>query len=191
MRKRMSHVLAGCLVAGAMLLSTASQAQINLLINGDFETGDFTGWTEFGDPSFSGVDGSNPESGAFAAFFGPVGDTGGISQTITTVPGVGYHITFWLESEGDVNGNPAPNFFEFDWGGVPELILTDAPANPYTLYTFVLPATSTSTTLTFTFRNDPAFWDFDTASVIPEPGSLALVALGGALVAFVRRRRGA
>lgn len=190
MRKRTSHVLAGCLLAGAMLLSTASRADVNLLVNGGFETGDFTGWTQFGDTSFSGVDSFAPEEGVFAAFFGPI-DPGGISQTITTVPGVGYHITFWLQSEADVNGESAPNFFEFDWGGIPELILTDVPANPYTLYSFTLPATSTSTTLTFTFQNLPAFWDFDNASVIPEPGSLALVTLGGALVAFLRRRRGA
>ncbi|HUI25923.1 MAG TPA: PEP-CTERM sorting domain-containing protein [Candidatus Kryptonia bacterium] len=173
-----------------MLLSTASQAGANLLINGDFETGDFTGWTQFGDTSFSGVDTSDPEAGSFAAFFGPL-DTGGISQTIQTIPGAVYIVTFWLQSEEDVNGESTPNFFEFDWGGVPELTLSDAPANPYTLYTFALVATSTSTTLTFAFENLPAFWDFDTASAVPEPGSLALVALGGALVAFVRRRRGA
>ena len=55
-------------------------------------------------------------------------------------------------------------------------------------------ATAASTTLTFTFQNIPAFWDFDTVSVsaaapIPEPGSLALLALACTLIAFVRQRR--
>jgi len=190
MGTRIPRVVAACLVGGALLFGTASQASVNLLINGDFETGDFTGWTQFGDTSFSGVDGSTPQAGAFAAFFGPLG-LGGITQTIATTPGVGYHVDFWLQTESDPSGSATPNFFEFDWGGIPELILTDQSASPYIHYSFTLPATSNSTTLAFTFQDAPAFLDFDSASVVPEPGSLALVSLAGALVAFARRRRGA
>ncbi len=63
----------------------------------------------------------------------------------------------------------------------------------YTLYSFTLIATSAATDITFTFASDPAFWDFDNVSVnvgaAPEPGSLALLALGGGVIAAFRRRR--
>ncbi len=192
MRSRTLHLLARCLFGAVMLLGMASQAGANLLVNGDFETGDFTGWTQFGDMSFSGVDSQAPQAGTFAAFFGPF-DNGGISQTIATAPGASYHVDFWLQSEADVTGNSAPNYFEFDWDGVAHMTLTDALATAYTHYSFLLMATAASTTLTFIFQNAPAFWDFDTVSVtaaaIPEPGSLALLALACTLVAFVRKRR--
>src|SRR5689334_4677324 len=72
MERRTSRLLAGCLLAGALLLGMAGRANANLVANGDFETGDFTGWAQFGDTSFSGVDGTAPQAGSFAAFFGPL-----------------------------------------------------------------------------------------------------------------------
>jgi hypothetical protein len=59
---------------------------------------------------------------------------------------------------------------------------------------FTLLATSSATDIEFTFASDPAFWDFDNVSAVdvgtaPEPGSLALLALGGGMIAAFRRRR--
>jgi len=77
--------LALILVAIA-LCAVASPAFANLVANPGFETGDFAGWTQSGDTSFSGVDG-NPQSGTFAAFFGPIGGNGFISQDLATMAG--------------------------------------------------------------------------------------------------------
>ena len=93
------------------MFASHHELQVN---NGGFETGDFTDWTQFGDTTFNGVcsagtcpDGETPFAGNFSAFFGPVGDTGGIYQDITTVPGQ-IHVSFQLALP--VGGTP--NFFK-------------------------------------------------------------------------------
>jgi hypothetical protein len=189
MQLRTSWSLALGLATAALLASAPLRAGV---INGGFETGDFTGWTQFGDTSFTGVDGFAPHSGNFAAFFGPI-DTGGISQTLTTVAGTAYNIQFWMQNEGDVNGDNSPNSFAVNWdGGAAEITLINAGAFGYTLYAFNAIATSATTDLTFSFTHLPAFWDLDDVTVtVPEPGSLALLALAGGMLGFARRRRGA
>jgi hypothetical protein len=190
---RTANLLAGILLAGLMLLGVASRANANLVVNGDFETGDFTGWSQSGDTSFDGVDGTVPQSGNYAAYFGSTSGSS-ISQILTTLAGELYQVDFWLATENDVNGVAIPNHFEFDWNGALVTELTDAPGGGgYTHYTFTLLATSASSTINFSFLSVPAFWDFDTVSAeaagVPEPGSLALVALGCALAGWSRRKR--
>ena len=195
MHIRTLKFLTSCFALALGLLGTCANAAF--VSNGGFETGDFTGWTPVGDPNFMGVDTFQPQSGTFAAFFGNVGTPGSISQTLTTSANQFYTLDFWLMSEVDANGFSAPNSFDVSWGGVTVTSLSDAPATGYLQYTFTLQATSASTALSFSFRNDPAFWDLDSISVtetadpngtVPEPGSLALVGLAGALAAVVRRR---
>ena len=51
-------------------------------------------------------------------------------------------------------------------GGVTELHLVNAAAQPYTHYSYTFTATSTSTLLEFDFRQDPSNWLLDDVSVI-------------------------
>ena len=99
----------------------------NLIVNGGFETGDFTGWTttHAASGSFLAV-GHFPHSGTFGAVFaGTTEDSfDSISQTLATLPGHTYLVDFWLEnnpggtgatvSEFVVSANPAAA------GAVPE-----------------------------------------------------------------------
>jgi hypothetical protein len=187
MQNRISHAVAGCLAAAALFVGTAVHAE--LVANGGFETGNFDGWTQFGDSSFTGVDSQSPQSGSYAAYFGPPNaGGGGISQSLATTAGATYSIFFFLKNEADPTGTSTPNSFEFSWDGISVLTLTDQPAFGYREYGFNLVATGASTELKFTFGHDPAFWDLDSVSV-PEPGSLALVGLAGGLAAMVGRRR--
>lgn len=188
---RIAASLARGLFAAAIFVSVAAHASLNIVANGGFETGDFTGWTVSIDPVFDGVDSLQPHSGSFAAYFGNPSGASTISQTLATVAGSVYSIDFWLQAEADVLGASAPNAFSFNWnGGAAELVLTDSPAFGYTHYSFLLQATAATTQLAFTFANTPAFWDFDDVSVAaPEPGSAALVALACGLVALTLRRR--
>ena len=196
MQIRTLKLLTSCLALTLGLLGNCANAAI--VSNGDFETGNFSGWTQFGNTAFNAVDGNAPQAGSFGAFFGSVQSTSGIKQTLTTVANQLYNVDFWLQAEADVNGASTPNFFDFRWGGASVTSLTNSADFLYTHYTFALQATSGSTEISFTFQNDPAFWDLDSISVteaggtggnVPEPGSLALVGLAGVVAGLVRRRR--
>ncbi len=183
-----SFVRSGVRVVFAVSLAvTSAGASAELVSNGGFETGDFTGWTQFGNTGFTGVGGGSPHSGSFQAFFGPIGSTGGIFQTLATTPGGTYDVDFWLRNLGGI-----PSSFEFNWdGGAAELSLVNPGAFPYTQHSFSLVASSASTALRFTFRQDPAFFFLDDVSAVPEPGVLALLALGLVGLAVSRYRGGA
>lgn len=114
------------------VLGISSQASAgNLVMNGSFETGDFTGWTQFGNTGFTGVQGNfagvNPEDGSFQAYFGPVGSLGGISQDLATVAGQSYDISFYLYNFG---GTPSEYSAQFG-----STVLTDVVNPPGFGYT--------------------------------------------------------
>jgi hypothetical protein len=175
----------------AVLASAALSAHAqNLVTNPGFETGDFTGWTQFGDTSFTAVDSSfdgvTPHSGNFQAHFGPTSTFGGIDQTLATSPGA-YTVDFWLANQDTLMNNG----FHVSFNGVTLFTLTNAPAFPYTEYTFTGTATGSSTVLEFGFYNPPSYYFLDDVSVVPvpEPGTLGLIALGAlGLVGAFRKR---
>jgi hypothetical protein len=170
-------------------LSGPAHADPNLVTNGGFETGDFTGWLETNNFSFSDVlcggPGFAPE-GSCAGVFGPVGADGTLSQVISTHAGGRYVISFDFAADG---GSPAD--FSASFNGAPLLSLTDPPTSDFQVFNFVAFGTGPTATLAFNFRDDPAFLYLDAVSVtaVPEPGSVALLALGlGGMWAGRRRK---
>ena len=176
-------------IAGSLLLGTAANA--NIVTNGGFETGDFTGWTQTGDSASDGVTCPGPSSvvaeGNCSAFFGAVGDIGGITQSLTTVAGETYKITFALEAFGF-----SVSSFTGSFDGTQFISLTDPnTGGVYHTFSFFETATGTSTDLAFDFRDDPLFMYLDAVSVTPapEPMTLWVFGIGLAGVAAVRRRK--
>lgn len=164
-----------------------------LVSNGGFETGDLTGWMLGGNTGFTGVTGSPyNQSGSFGAFFGPVGSVGTMTQTLATVSGGTYDLSFWLTNFGGPD-----NSFAVSWNGGANLLapnFVNSSPFAYTLFTFSgLLATSASTSLTFTYQQNPSFWGLDDVSVtgssrVPDSGaSLGLLALALVGLASVRR----
>src|SRR5262252_1889302 len=117
----MKTSISSCFIAFGLLLlaSTGSTSAENLIINGDFETGDFTGWTVTPAPSGSEIfvdHGPGPDT-TFGAFFGAIGsDFDSISQTFATTPGASYSLTFFYQVNN--TESPANNYFNVLWNGV-------------------------------------------------------------------------
>lgn len=175
-------------------LNCVAPACAQSILNGGFETGDLTGWTQFGNPGGTSVmvcGGGCAQSGMFGVNLGAVGTPGGIEQTLATTAGQTYQVFFWLLNHGG-----SPSSFTANFGGTTLLALTDPPAFGYTPYSMNAVATSSSTLLQFGARNDPAYFSLDSVSIqsvtgsVPEPSAWALMLLGfGALGVAMRRAK--
>ena len=185
----------------AMVL--AAYASPNLVVNGGFDTGDFTGWTIMASPAGCSDFGiaNNPAdflSGTGAAFFAGscVGVYDTIMQDIPTTIGDDYNFTFFVNNTNNVGS--ASDFQAF-WDGA---LVQDLPGmgnSVYTEYSFTEAAAATATPIAFQGYNQPADYYLDDVSVtdlgpaslvaVPEPPLAVLLCSGLGLVLLARRLR--
>ena len=149
-----------------------------LIVNGGFETGNFTGWTQGGNFEPSSVVNTNQantigpvripgffvHSGNFGAFLGPIRLDGTLSQTFATTARQPYIVSFSLRSDGGLT-----NSFSASWAEQTIFSQANIPFGDWMPLSFTQVATGSSTTLRFAFHDDPGFLGLDDVSVIPDP----------------------
>ena len=169
-------------VGAAATLLFAYPAKANLITNGDFETGDFTGWTTT--PAATGSSfglTTLPPSpdGTLGVFFSATGsDFDSISQTFVTTPGAFYHVSFFYQP---VNNDPGhgDNEFRALFNGV--VLYDNQNTNSGNIsQTFTVQATGSLTTVEFQGRNAKGVDYLDNVSVTP-----ATVPDGGSTVSLL------
>ena len=209
-----SKLFSASLLCVAIFFAFSRTASADFTINGNFETGNTSGWTSFpsGNSTFAAI--NSPLSDVFAgAFSGKLENlaTGSAAVIKQANLGVGVvlpfqqiTISFWAKGSGAAGGVQFAEFFsEISGGGTSSsAILGGGPlalTDTYTLYQFTTTTGSNVTggvTLQFNAatganvgsRSTIFVDNVSVSAAIPEPSSTLLI-LGGLGMVASRRRR--
>jgi photosystem II stability/assembly factor-like uncharacterized protein len=149
------------------------------VLNGGFETGDFTDWTLNNDDGFDYVDdgsatGDSPHSGSYFAAFGSYTGDGlcTITQNLSTAPGTTYLVSFWWASTSFFGSGTVPSELMMSWNGTTEFDEVNSGVTGWINQRYFLTATGTSTPLVFGGADDNSYMTLDDVSVVPVAGAL-------------------
>jgi hypothetical protein len=191
---KISHLLNSLALATTTVVSSLIYVQaapagaVNLVQNGDFQTGDLTSWTAGGPSMFvaRGINGTPSALFVFGSNF--------ISQTVSTNVGQNYSLSYDFHSEGNT-----PNRFQVDINGVTLFDQSDIPIKtPYFLplanYSFNFVGTG-SDTIRFTgitpfpdLQLDNVVVDNAASTSVPEPFTVIGTLVGGTAAIRMRKK---
>jgi hypothetical protein len=183
----LKHFLGGTLLAVSLLGNGALQAAT--IENGDFATGDFTGWIQSGNTGDTWVCPSNDEGKPcnFSGFpsyanLGPSGSPGSLTQSFMLPSAGQYDLSFFLAN--GPQGNAGTVMFSASINGNALLTLNDPAPSGFSPQILAFTGNAGTNTLTFSFRDDPDFLGLTQIEVsaapgpIPGAGLLSYLALG-------------
>ncbi|MGD0262730.1 MAG: immunoglobulin domain-containing protein [Verrucomicrobiota bacterium] len=155
----------GPVTSAGAALAVSSLGPANLVQNGGFETGDFTGWTQSGDTKSTYVSANAfyVHSGNYGAQLGPYGSYGELYQTVPTTAGSTYQLSLFLDSQPQ----QGYNYFEVIWNDSSTFYQSDLGLFGWTNLQFLVTASAASTSLEFHFENDDGYFGLDDVSVMP------------------------
>ncbi|MBS1717456.1 MAG: DUF642 domain-containing protein [Armatimonadetes bacterium] len=212
-------------VASLVAVGVASLASANLLVNGSFENGDFqnngggadslalgstaiTGWTTVSN-ELVWLNATNsyyviPQDGSYSLDLTGYHDAypyGGVSQTVSTVAGGKYHLSYYYGGLVLYSGNAGVEATAVD--GSTSAVLLDQVnydtfadnSNTYNRVDLDFVATGTSTIISFIGASPKGGTnyigldnvDLEGGSAVPEPASM--IAISAGIAALVRRKR--
>jgi hypothetical protein len=171
-------------------LETAAAS--SLIVNGSFETGDFTGWTIGANPSFTPAVGAiQVEDGTYSAeIAGYSSNPDTLSQTVADTSGQSYELSFWRYV---TIGTPT-NSFVVTWNGIQVYSELNVGASSAFQQIVRSVVGTGSDALVFTVANDPGLTYLDNVSltstaVTPLPSALPLFASGVGILGLLGWRR--
>jgi len=178
----------------ALLAATpGGWAQSNLILNGNFATGNFQDWNENNMRVSSLFKGIAPPGTDI--FYAATGNLGALMQTINTMAGTEYTLSFLSNNNVDNTGGVISGLID----GSPlftadPIYLTTAGSWEQQTYNFTATADTTAVELDLNFLGAEGYGYITDISVVaaapvPEPSTLALAGLGGLGMWWQIRRR--
>jgi hypothetical protein len=138
----------------------------NIVANGGFETGNFSGWTVDASSTLLTNRGGFVHSGHHGAALRQSSALGYLSQTLPTIAGQTYLVSLWLDNPKNSIG-ATPNEFQVQWEGATIYDVTNLPFLNWTNLQFTVTADDSGSLLQFGFQDDPYFLGLDDVSVKP------------------------
>lgn len=172
-------------LSAALAAALAASAQANLVTNGGFETGDFSGWTAFvsGDLEVAPF----AHTGQFSARFGSrTVLANSIEQHVALVVGQQYQLDLWVHNLG--LGDDYLSASNLDtYGFVMDPVATSLEQWELVSHTFTYAASPNGLVILGYDALASFYVDDISITLVPAPGVLALAGLGA--LGAVRRRR--